>query len=152
MGLLDAIQGPRVYLDTNIFIYGIEGFERFEDEVGALFSAVDRGNIEAATSELTLAEALVKPFEEGNMTHQQIYQETLQSRASFHLVPVNRPLLVESARLRAATGLRLPDAIHLAAAQEVECSTLLTNDDSFRDAPQMNVVILSELISGNGSQ
>jgi predicted nucleic acid-binding protein len=41
MGLLDAIQGPRVYLDTNVFIYGIEGFEQFEDGIDALFSAVD---------------------------------------------------------------------------------------------------------------
>lgn len=120
MGLLDAVQGPRVYLDTNVFIYGIEGFERFENEIGALFGAVDRGDIEAATSELTLTEALVKPFREGNATHQQIYQEALQNRASFHLVPVIRPILVEAARLRALTGLRLPDAIHLATAREVE--------------------------------
>lgn len=147
MGLLDAIQGPRVYLDTNVFIYGIEGFERFEDEIDALFSAVDRGGVEAVTSELTRAEALVKPFREGNTTLQQIYQEVLQNRASFHLVPVARSLLVESARLRASIGLRLPDAIHLASAREMECSTLVTNDDGFKAAPDVNVVILSEVVS-----
>lgn len=147
MGLLDAIQGPRVYLDTNVFIYGVEGFEQFEDEIDALFSAVDCGDIEAVTSELTRAEALVKPFREGNTTLQQIYQEVLQNRASFHLVPVARSLLVESARLRASTGLRLPDAIHLASAREMECGTLVTNDDGFKSAPEINVAILSEVAS-----
>lgn len=132
------------------FIYGIEGFEQFEDEVNALFSAVDRGDIEAVTSELTRAEALVKPFREGNTTLQQIYQEVLQNRASFHLVPVARSLLVESARLRASTGLRLPDAIHLASAREMGCSTLVTNDDGFEEAPEMNVVLLSEVILDDG--
>jgi predicted nucleic acid-binding protein len=149
MGLLDAIQGPRVYLDTNVFIYGIEGFEQFEDGIDALFSAVDQGNIEAVTSELTRAEALVKPFREGNTPLQQIYREVLQNRASFHLVPIARSLLVESARLRASTRLRLPDAIHLASAREMGCSTLVTNDDGFKAAPETHVVILSEVVSGS---
>ena len=146
MGLLDEIEGPQVYLDTNIFIYAVEGFDRFEEEINLLFSAVEQGEIEAITSELTLAEALVKPFKEGKERYQQIYREALQHRASFHLMSVTRPLLVESARLRASTGLRLPDAIHLATAQEAGCSTLVTNDDDFEGAPEMNVVILSEVI------
>lgn len=148
MGLLEEIEGSRVYLDTNVFIYAIEGFDRFEDEIETLFDAVDQGKVEAATSELTLAEALVKPFREGDETYQQIYREGLQNRASFHLVPVIRPLLVEAARLRGLAGLRLPDAIHLASAREVECSTLVTNDAGFRAAPDMQVVILSEVVSG----
>ncbi|MFB6231201.1 MAG: type II toxin-antitoxin system VapC family toxin [Salinibacter sp.] len=147
MGLLDEIEGSRVYLDTNVFIYAVEGFDRFNEVISTLFSAIDRGEIEAITSELTLAEALVEPFREGNERYQQIYRETLQDRASFRLVPVTRPLLVESARLRASTGLRLPDAIHLATAREAECTTLVANDDDFEDAPEMNVVILSEVIS-----
>lgn len=36
MGLLEEIRGRRVYLDTNVFIYAIEGFERFEDELDSL--------------------------------------------------------------------------------------------------------------------
>ena len=147
MGLLDEIEGPQVYLDTNIFIYAVEGFDRFEEEISLFFSAVEQGEIETITSKLTLAEALVKPFREGNERYQQIYREALQDRASFHLVSVTRPLLVESARLRASTGLRLPDAIHLATAREAGCSTLVTNDDDFEGAPEMNTVILSEVIS-----
>ena len=147
MGLLDEIEGPRIYLDTNIFIYAVEGFDRFEEEISTLFSAVDRGKIEAITSELTLAEALVKPFEKGSERYQQIYREALQDRASFHLLSITRSLLVESARLRALTGLRLPDAIHLATARKAGCSTLVTNDDDFEGTSEMNVVMLSEVIS-----
>ena len=147
MGLLDEIEGTRIYLDTNIFIYAVEGFDRFEEEISTLFSAVDRGKIEAITSELTLAEALVKPFEKGSERYQQIYREALQDRASFHLLSITRSLLVESARLRALTGLRLPDAIHLATAREAGCSTLVTNDDDFEGTSEMNVVMLSEVIS-----
>lgn len=146
MGILNAIQGDRVYLDTNIFIYGIEGFALFEREVGALFEAIDDGDLEAVTSELTLAEALVKPLEDGNTTYQQAYEETLQDRQYFHLMPVVRPVLMEAARLRASTSLRLPDAIHAASAQETGCTTLVTNDTGFKVTPNIHVVILSDVI------
>lgn len=149
MGLLDHIQGRKVYLDTNIFIYAIEGFEDFEDDLAGLFRAIDRGEIEGVTSELTLAEALVKPIEEENERQQQIYKETLQSRRYFRIQPVIRTILVEAAHLRVSTSLRLPDAIHLASAYEADCSTLITNDAEFEGAPNIEVIILSEVIKSD---
>lgn len=55
MGLLKAIEGQSVYLDTNIFIYAVEYHPEFIDIVKALFSVIDRGAARAITSELTLA-------------------------------------------------------------------------------------------------
>ncbi len=52
----------RVYLDTNIFIYALEGYPTFRAVLTTLFAALDRGDLVAVTSELTLAEALVKPL------------------------------------------------------------------------------------------
>ncbi len=43
MGLLNAIQGNSVYLDTNIWIYALEGFPAFVQELSALFQAIDQG-------------------------------------------------------------------------------------------------------------
>jgi predicted nucleic acid-binding protein len=56
MGLLDEIQGPRIYLDTNIFIYAVEGFDRFEEEINSLFIAVDRGERKALDPDLDIRE------------------------------------------------------------------------------------------------
>ena len=146
MGLLKSIEGDKVYIDTNIFIYAIEGFEPYENELGDLFGAIDNGDIQSATSELTLAESLVKPIEEENVNQQQIYKETLQDRRHFRLIPVRRPILVESAHLRATTSLRLPDAIHLATAHEADCDTLITNDTGFRDSSHIDIIILSDVL------
>jgi predicted nucleic acid-binding protein len=63
MGILDAIQGNRVYLDTNIWIYASEGYPPFIYNLSQLFQSIDQGNLNAVTSELSLAEALVKPFQ-----------------------------------------------------------------------------------------
>lgn len=52
MGILDAIQGNRVYLDTNIWIYASEGYPAFIQDLTQLFQSIDRSNLNPVTSEL----------------------------------------------------------------------------------------------------
>jgi len=66
MGIIDAIRGERVYLDTNVFIYALEEYPRYVQALTELFDSIDAGRLKAITSELTLAEALVKPMMDGN--------------------------------------------------------------------------------------
>ena len=63
-GLADIL-GRTVYLDTNIFIYAVEGYAPEEAFLRELFAALEDGRFTAVTSELSLAEVLVKPFELG---------------------------------------------------------------------------------------
>jgi predicted nucleic acid-binding protein len=67
MGLLSAIHGDRIYLDVNIWIYALEGYPAFVQDLTQLFQAIDRGTLAAFTSELSLAEALVKPLQTQNI-------------------------------------------------------------------------------------
>lgn len=85
MVILDAIQGQgeRVYLDTNVFIYALEGYPDFVDELNELFESFDAGNLSAVTSELTLAEVLVRPSIDRNTERQTAYQQATRSRHTF---------------------------------------------------------------------
>jgi predicted nucleic acid-binding protein len=78
--------GSRVYLDTNVWIYALEGYEAFATSLAALFTRIDSGDLAAVTSELTLAEVLVKPIADGNTAIQERYLEALQPRDSLILV------------------------------------------------------------------
>jgi len=144
--ILNAIQGERVYLDTNIFIYALEAYPAFVDELTELFESLDEGNLSAVTSELTLAEVLVRPFIDGNIERQTAYQHALQSSEVLEVVPVSRDVLIEAARLRSVANLRLPDAIHGATARLTGCATFLTNDRRLLAIPNIEVVLLSEMI------
>lgn len=129
MALVDDLRGRRVYLDTNIFVYAVEGFARHLEELVGLFAGIEAGSLNAVTSELTLAECLVKPFMDENTTRQQVYLDLLAGRPGLSVVPISRSILVEAARMRSTSGaLRLPDAIHVATAVASECGVLLTND------------------------
>lgn len=128
MVILNAIRGERVYLDTNVFIYAIEGYPAFTNALDDFFGSIDAGELRACTSELTLAEVLVKPLMDGNLEIQAAYQQALQNSEGFEVVSVSRDVLIEAARLRAVANFRLPDAIHGATAILSACQTFLTND------------------------
>ncbi|MDI6725568.1 MAG: PIN domain-containing protein [Smithellaceae bacterium] len=145
MGLIDKITGGRIYLDTNIVIYALEGYREFAPALTSLFQAIDENKIKAVTSELTLAESLVKPLMIGNKVIENVYLDMLQTSASFHVVAISRQILIEAARLRAKSRLlSLPDAIHFATAQINDCQTFLTNDKRLKAVSDFDVVILSE--------
>ncbi|MEQ9548666.1 MAG: type II toxin-antitoxin system VapC family toxin [Coleofasciculus sp. G3-WIS-01] len=146
MVLLNAIQGERVYLDTNVFIYALEGYPDFVDQLTELFERIDEGNLRAVTSELTLAEILVRPFIDDNTERQNTYQQALQTSEVLTVVPVNRDVLIEAARLRAVANLRLPDGIHGATALLTGCETFLTNDRRLIAIPGIEIVLLSDLV------
>ena len=140
------IAGRRVYLDTNVMIYAIEGYPAFQQELHELFETIDHGELDAVTSELTLAEVLVKPFIDGSVVHRQAFEQAIQSAGSFRVFPITRPVLIEAARLRAATTLKLPDAIHVATARMTACEVFLTNDRSIQTPTGIEQIFLSSLI------
>ena len=145
MGIMDVIKGERIYLDTNIIIYAMEGYPEYVSSLSSLFAAIDEGKLVAVTSELTLAESLVKPMMDDNAHLQNIYLESIQSSDSLSVIPVNRQILIEAARLRAKSDmLNLPDTIHLATAHVHQCDFFLTNDKRLKALSEFHVVILSE--------
>jgi predicted nucleic acid-binding protein len=92
----------------------------------------------AVTSELTLAEVLVKPYQLDRAELIQAYESFLEPDGALQIEPVTASVLRDAARLRARSRLRVPDAIHAATAVTAGCSALLTNDQDlrrFQDVP-----------------
>ena len=148
MGILSAIQGTRVYLDTNVFVYALEEHPTYAPALAELFDAIDAGTLHAVKSELALGEGLVKPFMDGDVRLQAAYQDAIRESSSLHVAAVSRQVLVGAARVRAENpSIKLPDAIHDATAQQEACDTFLTNDVRLRQLPGLHVVLCSEAIA-----
>ena len=75
-----------------------------------------------------------------------IYYEKFLTETRLQLHPINAAILKGAARLRAATRLKTPDAIHAATALAAGCSQLLANDDSFRRIESLQVIMLKDLL------
>lgn len=129
MGILTTIQGDRIYLDVNIWIYAVEQHPTYSQTLTQLFQQVDQRALTVVTSELSLAEALVKPMQEQDVTRQTTYRQFLSSRANLRVIPVQRAILIEAARQRAAnigeahTTLRF--VLTIAVLMSIDRSTLL---------------------------
>ena len=133
--------GP-IGVDTAIFIYLIEEHPDYFPLVLPLFRDADRGRRVLVTSSLTLLEVLVVPLRAGNRTIADQYELLLTRGRGVRTVDITRPHLRAAAQLRAALGIRTPDALQLVAAVSVGCSTFLTNGRRLPNVPGMRVVQL----------
>jgi len=146
MGKLNDLLGQKIYLDTNIFIYALEQHPEYAPVVDRLFTLFDTAKATAFTSELALAECLVKPCADGNSDFQVRYQAAITTRPGLTVCPVSRSVLIRTAHIRAAHKVRLPDALHLATALETACDSFLTNDQLVKPIPGITLIQLSDLV------
>jgi predicted nucleic acid-binding protein len=102
MGKVSAELGQRVYTDANIVIYAVEGFVAYLDQIRVLMTAMNTGEIAIVTSELTLAEVLVKPLKDQNPAIQQAYKTFLAPTPALEVVPISRATFISEGTAHAA--------------------------------------------------
>lgn len=119
----------RVYLDTNVFLAAYESVGARSDHAFWILWAIENGEIRGVTSEITLAELLPGPVEEGNDDLADAYKRMLADGPNMEVLPVTRDTLIQTAALRAGRpGFKLPDAIHCATALRTACAAIVTDD------------------------
>jgi len=128
VGLIEDLGPGPVALDTQAFIYFIEEHPRYLPVVEPVFEAIERGKFQAVMSAVTLLEVLVIPYRENDPTLATTDEEILTRGRGLRMVELSPPLLRAAAQLRAATSMKTPDALQVAAALNAGCSTLVTND------------------------
>ena len=146
MGQLNLPSSATIYLDTQVIIYTVEANPNYYSLLQPLWLKFQIGEIELMTSELTLLETLVFPLKNANTILVRDYEQLLLS-SEIQLVPITQSVLITAANLRANTNLKTPDAIHAATAISEGCTLFLTNDNGFRNVPNLSVVILSDVLA-----
>ena len=116
----------RVFWDTNLFVYLVEGRER-ADRVVELRQRMIERNDELLTSALTLGEVLVKPLEAGDQELRRRYERAITAGAT--VVPFDAGAAPRFAEIRRDRSIRAPDAIQLACASAAGVDLFITNDD-----------------------
>ena len=142
---IDTPEGETIYLDTNVFIYLVEGEPRFRELLKELFVAIDQEVIFAVTSELTLAEVMVEPIASKRSDIAATYTELLSGSGPLEVRPVDRGTLLKSAEIRAMFGGRIFDAVHVATASLAQCDSILSEDRGLGVPPPLQHLTLSAL-------
>ncbi len=126
------------YLDSNVFIYAVEGTADIAGPARELLQFFRKRPGTAVTSEITFAEVLSPPQRPGAMPlhmKRRVYVDLLIWSGFIELAPVTRGLLIETADLRSVARMKLPDAIHLVSAIHAHCRFLVSRDSDFKMLP-----------------
>ena len=147
--LAAALDGHAVVgVDTNCFIYYLEGGPWAEELKEDLFLPLEQGRFRAVTSALTVAEILVRPKSLGREDVCEEYKALLCSYPNLEIVPFIVETAVLCAEIRARHRIRTPDAMQLAAALEKGATIFLTNDGGLPDeVGGARVAVLKDLLS-----
>lgn len=128
-------EGDLVVVDTAPLIYVLEDHPLLASRFHGLFEAFEAGHLRIAITTITVAEVMVGPLRHDR---QALASRCAKALAGFEVTPLTAEMALTAARLRATTGLKLPDAIQAATALELSAKALVTHDRDFsrlRDLP-----------------
>jgi predicted nucleic acid-binding protein len=141
----EALSGiGRLFLDTPPVIYHVEGRAPYLLLTDIVFQAITDGRCEAVTSPVTLAECLVRPYQNGDLALVQQFRNLVTLGVNTFYVGID-VVAGEAAELRARYNLSLTDAFQVAAALAAGCDALLTNDAGLKRVNEIPVLVLDEL-------
>ena len=134
-----------VYLDASSLIYSVERVEPYRTLLEPMWQEAQDGNLTIVSSLVLVVEALVKPLRDGNTEIEMQYRELFGTNA-VRLLEASYSVFEDAARLRAETGLAIPDALHAATALRAGCALFITNDTDFRRVQGLPIVVLDDLV------
>ena len=118
----------RIFLDTNFFIYLIEGASPQAARARYLIRAFSARRDEVLTSVMSLGEVLVAPLRNGDFALAQRYRRIFKG-PGITVLPFVEQAAETFALIRIGGTVKPPDAIQLATAGTAGCDLFLTNDD-----------------------
>jgi predicted nucleic acid-binding protein len=118
----------RIFLDTNYFIYLIEGASPYAKRAKDLLRAFSERKDHLLTSVMSLGEVLVTPLRKSDFALAQRYRQIFRG-PGITVLPFVEQAAEAFARIRIRGSIRPPDAIQLATAGTAGCDLFLTNDD-----------------------
>jgi predicted nucleic acid-binding protein len=118
----------RIYWDSMLFIYWLEGNPRFGKRVDAIWSQMQARNDQLITSALAFGEVFAGAYRRGAKQERvQLVKAELEIAVS-EVIPFTSETADLYGRIRGSLKISSADAIHLACAASASTDLFLTND------------------------
>ena len=139
-------QHSALSLDTSILIYFVERHPRYHGLCDLVFKSIEKGNVTATTSTLTLLEVLVQPYRRKLDDLVLKFFALLTTYPNLTWIDLNVDIADTAARLRADHRLKTPDAIQAATAICSGATGFLCNDAVFTRIKQLDCLLLDDCL------
>jgi predicted nucleic acid-binding protein len=141
---VEKLLNKKVCIDTAPFIYYMERHPQYGTIVKPIFENIEKGNIEAIATNITLLEVLVQPYRTGNDKLAEKYRDILLNAEGLTTFEVTHEISENAAKLRAKYSIRTPDAIQISTALTNTADIFLTNDEALKKISEIKVVCLND--------
>jgi predicted nucleic acid-binding protein len=142
---LKGLKSQKVGLDTMIFIYAFEEHPAYLPLLKTFFSVLEKGEIEAVTSTISITECLVQPYRKKDIALAARYMVLFRNFPHLSVIPVTDDIAERAAFFRAHYNLKTPDAIQVATALISGSRAFLTNDENFASVEGIDILVLDQL-------
>jgi predicted nucleic acid-binding protein len=121
----------RVYWDTMLFAYILEGNNDFGEQTREAYEALTRNGDTICTSVFTAGEVLVKPHAVHDIAAYNAIRSFMRG-GEVELLPFTLDTAEQYSLVRSQTRLKAADAIHMATAIRGRVDLFMTNDAEIR--------------------
>lgn len=132
----------RIGLDSNIFIYFIEGMPAYQKLTRKIFESIESGRNKGICSTLTLLEILVQPYRNKDEERVNQFYGLLTTFPNLAWIDMTLDIADQGAQLRARYKLKTPDAILLATAIQSEATGFIGNDKRLKKVAELEILTL----------
>lgn len=141
----DAISPhSRIAFDTNALAYFLEGQLPHSDRVGEALARMEQRQAAGFVSTLVELELLVRPLRQRDDQGVATVQKFFRLQPNLRLTPMDSTVAHAAAQVRAATGMRAPDAIIAATALIDRCDIIIGNDRAFARRSEVPYLLLDD--------
>jgi predicted nucleic acid-binding protein len=142
---LAQMVGHTVYIDTNIFIYFLDGQEPFLSMVSPFLESVINGEIIGYTGEAVLAEVMVQPYKLGNIATIERFKAFFSQEDFLSILSHDGKAFDLASRIAGTKGMKLVDSLHMATAIQAGCEYLITHDKGIKSVDGIQIIQLSTI-------
>lgn len=146
MKIEEAFQSVnRLFLDSAPVIYYVDMNPGYSAIMDGIFDLIRAAQIRVVTSPVTLAECLILPLRDSNLSQQQLFVDIITGQDTADFVNITSEIARTAADIRARYRLQLPDAFQIATALDAGCQAFLTNDAQLKRIVELRMLLISEL-------
>ncbi|HTT36024.1 MAG TPA: PIN domain-containing protein [Thermoplasmata archaeon] len=142
------MSGPIVVVDTSIVVGAKNPNEPEHADCTRVLELAHTNRFRPLLSAVSVSEVCVGYHAEQDQNGRQVFLDYVRSANVFELVPVDLHVAEEAARIRAVSGLRLPDAIIVATGVLGKAEFVVTHDLAFvKSSNLLPVTSAKELVT-----
>lgn len=143
----------RVSIDTNIFVSVKNREEPYYGPSRAVLDMADEGTLEGVVPTVVVAEICSGYHTAGELKGKDEFLTHILTSPNYVVAEVSVEIADEAGRIRAETGLKLPDALIVASGLKMKADYLITYDESLREADSyIEAITAGELVEMLGGR